>query len=92
MNLLILKQKTTNKLILNQVEKFNKRNEPVHFEVEKNTELVEKILTTATPSCDNTWPSHIVYTFNSLRNVSNFWRVILNGSTLTKLLTQVYVS
>ena len=54
MNLLILKQKTTNKSILNQVEKFDKRNEPVHFEVEKNTELVEKILTTATPSCDNT--------------------------------------
>ena len=34
----------------------------------------------------------IVYTFNSFRNVCNFWQVVPNGSALTKLLLQVYVS
>ena len=47
---------------------------------------------TAIRSCDNTWPSHIVYTFSSLRNVCNFWRVVLDGSAVTKLPPQVYVS
>ena len=55
-------------------------------------ELVEKILISAICIWDNTCPSHIVYTFNSLRNVRNFWRVVLDGSAVTKLLTQVHAS
>ena len=55
-------------------------------------ELVEKILITAIRSCENAWRSDIVYTFNSLRNVCNFWWVVLDGSAVTKLLPQVYVS
>ena len=51
-------------------------------------ELVEKILISAISSWDNTCPSHMVYTFNSLRNVRNFWRVVLDGSAVTKLLPQ----
>ena len=43
-------------------------------------------------SCDNTWPSHIVYNFNRFTNVCNFWRVVLNGSAVTKLLPQKNVS
>ena len=34
----------------------------------------------------------MVHTFNSLRNVCNFWQVVLDGSAVTKLLLQVYVS
>ena len=69
--------------------------------MEKNTnksfsnlslELIEQILITAVRSCDNTWTSHIVYTFNSLRKVWNFWRVVLDGSAVTKLLPQLYFS
>ena len=94
-------KKTTDKTILNPAEIFDKTNESVHFEVEKNTnksfsnlpsELVEKILITTIRSCDNRWPSDIVYIFNSLRNVCNFWRVLLDGSAGTKLLPQVHVS
>ena len=55
-------------------------------------EFVEKILITAIRSCENAWRSDIVYTFNSLRNVCNFWWVVLDGSAVTKLLPQVYVS
>ena len=36
--------------------------------------------------------SHIVYTFNSLRNVCNFWQVVLDRPAVTKLLPQVDVS
>ena len=59
-------KKTTNKLILNPVKNFDKPNEPVQFKKEINTnkvfsymppELVEKILTTAFRSYDNTWLS-----------------------------------
>ena len=54
-------------------------------------ESVEKILITTIFSCDNTWFSHIVYAFNSLRNVCIFWRVVQDASVVTKLLPQVYV-
>ena len=94
-------EKLTDKSILNPVKNFDKPNESAHFEVEKNTdrsfsnlslELIEQILITAVRSCDNTWTSHIVYTFNSLRKVWNFWRVVLDGSAVTKLLPQLYFS
>ena len=55
-------------------------------------ELVEKTDITPIPSCGSTWPSHIVYPFNSLRNVYNFRRVVLDRSAVTKLLLQIYVS
>ena len=94
-------KKTTNKSILNPVENFNNPNESAHFKVEKYTEktfsnlppeLVEKELITAIRICDNTWFSQIFYTLNSLRNVCNFWRALLDGFAVTKLLPQVYVS
>ena len=93
-------KRTTDKLIISPVKSFDKPNEYIHFEVEKNTvksfgnlppKLVEKILITKIRRCDNTCPSHIVYTFNSLRNVCNFWGVILEGPAIIKLLPQVYV-
>ena len=67
--------------------------------MEKNTdksfsnmslELIEQILITAIRSCDNAWTSHIVYTFNSLGKLWNFGRVVLDGSTATKLLPQLH--
>ena len=56
-------KKTINQLIFHPVKNFDKPNKAVHFEVEKNTDksfsnpphdLIEKILITATRSCDNT--------------------------------------
>ena len=49
---------------------------------------------TAIRSCDNTSPSHIVYTFNILRNVDRSVDTfnILDRSAVTKLLPQVHFS
>ena len=55
-------------------------------------ELVKEILISTIRTCENTWSSHIVYTFNTLRNTCNFRRVVPDRSSVTKLLSQVYIA
>ena len=55
-------------------------------------ELVKEILISTIRTCENTWSSHIDYTFNTLRKTCNFRRVVPDRSSVTKLLSQVYIS
>ena len=54
-------------------------------------ELIERILLTAIRDCGYVWPSHVVYTFNALRSVCKFWRIVLDAKAM-KYLPQVYFS
>ena len=48
-------------------------------------ELIKRILPTVICNCGYVWPSHVVYTFNALRNVCRFWRVEVDATAMTYL-------
>ena len=52
-------------------------------------ELIKGILLTAICNCRYVWQSHVVYTFNALRNVCKFWRIEVDA-TAVEYLPQVY--
>ena len=42
-------------------------------------------------SCKYDWPSHIVTTFQSLRSVSNFCRIVCDSNNFRLMLPRIYV-
>ena len=54
-------------------------------------DIIEKIIIAAASTCINTWPNHVVATFNSIRLVSRFFQIVADAKT-GAFLPQVYFS
>ena len=54
-------------------------------------EITEGILTMAMGSSNCTWDSHVLQTFNSLRNVRQFRRIVMDLERVRSMLLRVYI-
>lgn len=54
------------------------------------SEIVEMILLTAIKTSTNSWPSHVVLTYNAIKQVNKFWEIIMTSKG-RQFLPNVYV-
>ena len=55
-------------------------------------EIIEQILTMAMRGSNYNWDLHVLQTYNSLRNVCQFWGIVMDSERVRRMLPIVYIS